>query len=1132
MASYNSLNSGAHQSPYGSGDPYYSESTGYITPRSAKKNGLSNWIKFGVPVLVVIIVGAVIGGVLGSKNSNSASSRSSSGGAAGGNNNPGRYATATNSLYLVPVYPSTTNTAAFTTPTFISNNAQLAWPTDSFQPSSPNVLKTRPDRPRLIAPAYKWQALPNLINSDPYLRGWNDTIFGNATEYLSLSPVQYFMDDDSGILDNSRYVKERIKALSYVYRMTNDSKWAERAWVELQNAAGNGTTQFGPPGPNKWNPAHFLDTAEMSSAFGIAYDWLYDYWSSDQKSQILSSLLYYGLQPGLDAYTNSSNYNGWWKTKTTGNWNCVCNAGLTMASLAILGDDTTGIAKQLLGLTIDNAKSNCAFGVTGDGSWTETPDYWYFGTTGHAELASVLLTATGSHYGLLDVNSNFWKTGFYHMYVFGPASLFGYGDSGPNKYSSTANSMLLYGAQYNQPQFTLFQREQFDAADPWSMFWYNPTVRGAFWDGLALDYFFDNSSDQWASMRSSWTDENALYVGIKAGMNQGHQTHNDLDAGDFVLDALGTRWAGELGDGDYRSPGYFSNDTQGSARWMYYRKMTEGQNTILIGRSNQNVLAAPKVKHDSSNTVQGSSTVFTPADDSTVYWIADLTSAYFDVTSVKRGLRLLHGRSQVLLQDEINSQAEVMWRMHTNATVQTSGTSATLTIEDKTMQVSLLNAPSGAVFTTNQAVRFSTDPTPPVPDQPNVNVTVLTIDLPAGMYTLQVLFSPQWNGTSSSSSATPPSDIAIISIPLLFFDVDAKEWTIQRCVDPLIPRPLMLLKTSQHLSITLFFYFAFFVLFVSRADAAIHAQPNHRRLLRKRMPQLLDLPGAPGGTSSAGSTTSAALTQSTPTPGSTDDAPTASVPTTASQISTGISASASQSTFSASPSSTSSSPSSTVSSISTSGASLRSSLMPVPSPTDIITGSGVSGSLTTDTSSSTVTSSSSPSSSAQAQAAVTSSSNQKTVTAIIVVTSGIGGIAILWTLFRKWKLGRSSKFDERLQPIDWQPPSDDNRRPLSTASSFHSGGHGFGTEPHDHVQNGGITPLPDHDFTVLPSGHLAAVGGYADLARGPSPQPPMQEAYGGHNPVTGGPNYDVNVPLHHQGGYGGRDAYNYASMRY
>ena len=42
------------------------------------------------------------------------------------------------------------------------------------------------------------------------------------------------MDGDSGILDNAREIKMRIKAFSYVYRMTKDSKWVDRVWVELQ----------------------------------------------------------------------------------------------------------------------------------------------------------------------------------------------------------------------------------------------------------------------------------------------------------------------------------------------------------------------------------------------------------------------------------------------------------------------------------------------------------------------------------------------------------------------------------------------------------------------------------------------------------------------------------------------------------------------------------------------------------------------------------------------------------------------------------------------------------------------------------------------------------------------------------
>ena len=123
----------------------------------------------------------------------------------------------------------------FTTPTFIaSTDSSISWPQDPFQPANPDRLTVRTDRPRLIAPAYKWAALPTLIKNDPYLKGWNDSIFSNASDYYSLQPVAYFMDGPSGILDNAREIKMRIKAFAYVYRMTNDTKWIDRAWEEVQ----------------------------------------------------------------------------------------------------------------------------------------------------------------------------------------------------------------------------------------------------------------------------------------------------------------------------------------------------------------------------------------------------------------------------------------------------------------------------------------------------------------------------------------------------------------------------------------------------------------------------------------------------------------------------------------------------------------------------------------------------------------------------------------------------------------------------------------------------------------------------------------------------------------------------------
>lgn len=139
------------------------------------------------------------------------------------------------------------------------------------------------------------------------------------------------------------------------------------------------------------------------------------------------------------------------------------------------------------------------------------------------------------------------------------------------------------------------------------------------------------------------------------------------------------------------------------------------------------------------------------------------THVYFN-SSVKRGIRMINGRKQVLLQDDItNANVTSEWRMHTNATISVSGATATLTmpISGKKLITSILNAPNGVAFSTGLPQRYSTDP--PLPsgdinqDQPNPGVTVLLIEIPIGTSSIQVLFNPQWDGMTTDQFKTPPS---------------------------------------------------------------------------------------------------------------------------------------------------------------------------------------------------------------------------------------------------------------------------------------------------------------------------------------------------------------------------------------
>lgn len=705
--------------------PQQSSSPGYQPMVNEKCAGTQRkkpryWIWLLVAVaLVCVILSAVLGGVFGSRSNDDDDnkqpwlmSRSSdnleklpssfppsvldaaNAAAKKGKKDPLTYQGT--DVYGNPMFSAQANTA----PPMADGKQVGSCGPDPWKPTN-NLKNGRPGHPRLIAPQHLWDCLPSKIENDAYLTAWNYSIFQNATNWLDADPVKYDVDGGltlSGILDVARIVQQRLKAWAYAFRMSKDRKYVDRAWKEMQTAAGETKEPFGKD-DKRWNPDHFLDTAEFLSAYAFAYDWMYDAWSDDQRKSIIDWIVRFGLAQGLEMYNKNT---AWWSTTASGNgnWNCVSNGGLVVAALAIQNDvkdnkKYASIVNQILPKALDNAKKNCMRAVYEDGTWSETPHYWYFGTNGHARMMSSLMSATGSDQGLMDQNKNFFKTGDFHMYVTGVAGMFSYGDNGPNKFSTTANQLFLYGMFSQQPVYSLFQRDRADAAsDPLSMFWYDTSVKGGFWNGLPLDKFFNNDQGSWFSMRGSWTDMSRIYVAMKASNNTLHQTHGDLDAGDFVIDALGTRFAGEYGSDNYLSKDYFASESADAARWTYFRKGTQGQNTLVIGNANQNPNCKPENKFETTGIKQNEDLGFSAPKEDAAYVVSDLSSCYNAPSgSVKRGIRMLNGRRQVLVQDEIKKQGKnVEWRVQTNATVTLSDDKRTAT-----MKISKVDNPNAAI---------------------------------------------------------------------------------------------------------------------------------------------------------------------------------------------------------------------------------------------------------------------------------------------------------------------------------------------------------------------------------------------------------------------------------------------------
>ena len=178
-------------------------------------------------------------------------------------------------------------------------------------------------------------------------------------------------------------------------------------------------------------------------------------------------------------------------------------------------------------------------------------------------------------------------------------------------------------------------------------------------------------------IRSAYLDKNATFAGIKGGYN--YTNHGDLDIGTFVFDAIGERWAEELGPGAYDAPGYFVNLPAGG-RWKNYCKRAEGQNTLVINPDmtleDQYALARAQVL------------AFNDGSSCRV----DMTDAYRmnGATEVTRDFELDAEHNRLIIEDNIKCifKSEIYWFMHTKADIEISedGKTAILTIGDKQMK--------------------------------------------------------------------------------------------------------------------------------------------------------------------------------------------------------------------------------------------------------------------------------------------------------------------------------------------------------------------------------------------------------------------------------------------------------------
>ncbi len=531
--------------------------------------------------------------------------------------------------------------------------------------------------PRIIMSKEKFAKLRENIGQDSVMAILLEKLRGEADRHLNEAVCQYEIPDGIRLLETSKRIQRRVAALAMAYNVFGEEKYAQRCYAELEAAC-----NF-----QDWNPRHFLDTAEMSTAFALGYDWLYHWMNDEQRAFIRKNMIEKGLTQVMEDYEDKPRTRTyrWYQDYPGDNWKLVCNGSMSMAALAI-GDeaDASDIASEVLTYAYKESYAFVRRAYSAkDGTYSEGLGYWDYATYYLGLYSSSLTSTAGTDYGLADHEGLRKSVDFVRYMSSNTPKSFSFGDDRDSR--DTGWTVLLWLADYYQSydiasvRLKKIPNDSFNYLD---LLWIEEEKTPDSAKDSPTDWGEVGASN--ASFRNTW-DESGIVTALHAGENV-YKYHGHYDLGTFYLESNGARFFTDLGNENYELEN----------RQYSYRIRAEGHNTLVIN---------PSQELDQQEGAECLITEFASGNEA--YAVTDLTAAYepSGAESVIRGLKMIKDKECVIIQDEISLDApgEIYWFAHTKGEIALAddGRSAVVSVGSEKMWVGLIS--DGATFTVMNA---------------------------------------------------------------------------------------------------------------------------------------------------------------------------------------------------------------------------------------------------------------------------------------------------------------------------------------------------------------------------------------------------------------------------------------------
>lgn len=432
------------------------------------------------------------------------------------------------------------------------------------------VTKEKVTHPCLLLKAGEESKIKANLKKSEELRIVEEVVFKTADAAVENEPLEREMEGKRLLAVCRQYVKE-LYALSYAYRMTHATKYLDAAVKRLEKAS-----SF-----EDWNPSHFLDVGEMTMAMAIGYDWLYDDLPDKTREMVVEAIEKKAWDESL-----KGEYREW--HKSIYNWNQVCNSGLVMAALALY-DKRPEKAQKVLDMYYNIIRLPVGE-YEPDGCYPEGFGYWAYGTGFNCMINASLYNAGFQPY---ETEAFLQSARFYFNMVAPSGYFYNFYDSGSEELPKAEfdPAMFYFAGRLNDASLLWWEMRHIKE---------NPDKLGHRLLPSVLVYTKDlDMSDIPAPTQLTWSgkgmtpvyitrsgcnDPNATFFAVKGG--NAFASHGHMDAGSFIFEADGERWAIDQGCEDYYTVESSGVDLwtmdQASERWDLLRYNNKYHNTITL----------------------------------------------------------------------------------------------------------------------------------------------------------------------------------------------------------------------------------------------------------------------------------------------------------------------------------------------------------------------------------------------------------------------------------------------------------------------------------------------------------------------------------------------------------------------